>query len=43
MDKHLKVDPGFADKAFIYQKESLNKKLKISDLDVNKDTLQEYI
>jgi hypothetical protein len=40
MDKLLKVDPGFADKEFIYQKEILQKKLKKSDLDINKGTLQ---
>ena len=43
MDKLLKVVPGFANKDFIYQKETLEKKLKISDLDINEDTLQEYI
>jgi len=38
MDKLLKVDPGFADKAFIYQKERFKKELKILDLDVNEET-----
>jgi len=43
MDKLLKVDPGFADKEFMYQKEILQKKLKKSNLDLNEKTLQEYI
>ena len=43
MDKLLKVDPGFADKEFMYQQEILQKKLKKSNLDLNKKTLQEYI
>ena len=38
MNKLLKVDPGFADKDFIYQKEILQKKLKKSDLDIDEDT-----
>jgi len=37
MDKILKVDPGIADETFIYQKERLEKELKISDLYINKD------
>ena len=43
MDKLLKLVPGFANKDFIYQKETLEKKLKISDLDINEDTLNNYI
>ena len=43
MDKLLKVDPGFADKDFIYQKEILQKKLKKSDLDIDEDTLINYL
>ena len=43
MDKLLKVDPGFADKEFMYQKEILQKKLKKSNLYFNKNTLQKYI
>jgi len=43
MDKRLKMDPGFADKLVIYQKESIEKELKISDFDIKKDTIQEYI
>jgi len=39
MDKLLKVHPEFADKEFIYQKESFQKKLKISDLDIDEYTL----
>jgi len=37
------VDPRFADKTYIYQKERKAKELKISDLDVNEDTIQAYI
>jgi hypothetical protein len=43
MDKLLKVDPGFADKDFIYQKEILQKKLKKSDLDIDEDTFINYL
>jgi len=43
MDKLLKEVPGFAKIPFIYQKETLEKKLKISDLDINEDTLNKYI
>ena len=43
MDKLLKEVPGFAKMPFIYQKETLEKKLKISDLDINEDTLNKYI
>ena len=43
MDKLLKVDPGFADKDFIYQKEILQKKLKKSDLDIDDDTFINYV
>ena len=43
MDKLLKVEPGFAEKEFIYQKERLQKKLKISDLDIDEDTFINYV
>ena len=43
MDKLLKVDPGFSDKEFMYQKEILQKKLKKSDLDIDEDTFYNYL
>jgi len=43
MDKLLKVNPGIADKTFLYQKERLEEELKISDLDIDEDTFNNYI
>jgi len=43
MDKLLKVGSGIADKTFIYQKERLEEELKISNLEINEDTLFQYI